>query len=75
MTNPIKETSDFKNNKDINRYLNNSQFPASEALTSINRENLSSSKINMIEVNIQETNYLKNQDKIENGINIKNENL
>jgi hypothetical protein len=29
----------------------------------------------MIEVNIQETNYLKNQDKIENGINIKNENL
>ena len=29
----------------------------------------------MIEVNIQETNYLKNQDKIENGFNIKNENL
>jgi hypothetical protein len=29
----------------------------------------------MIEVNIQETNYLKNQDKIENGLNIKNENL
>jgi hypothetical protein len=29
----------------------------------------------MIEVNIQEINYLKNQDKIENGLNIKNENL
>jgi hypothetical protein len=29
----------------------------------------------MIEVNIQETKYLKNQDKFENGLNIKNENL
>lgn len=28
----------------------------------------------MIEANIQEINYLKNQDKIENGLNIKNEN-
>ena len=28
----------------------------------------------MIEANIQEINYFKNQDKIENGLNIKNEN-
>lgn len=75
MTNPIKETSDFKNIKDINRYLNNSQFPASEALTSINRENHSSSKINMIETNIQEINVSKNQDKYENNLNTKHENL